>query len=113
MDILELDLTVRAYNCLRRAGITTAEELIKLTKTELKTIKNLGLIALNDIQECLRKQNLHLKTEAVLRIKGLSLTEQEIQELIASFKETTVLRIINKNSKVIWRNPDLFNERRY
>ena len=41
-DIEELDFSVRTYNCLRRAGITTIEQLKQMTIVDLKKIKNLG-----------------------------------------------------------------------
>src|SRR5690606_17259953 len=42
MTIEELDLSVRSYNCLKRAGINTVEELTKKTPEEMMKVRNLG-----------------------------------------------------------------------
>ena len=47
--IEELDFTVRTYNCLRRAGITTVSQLKQMTIEDLKKVKNLGSKSLNEI----------------------------------------------------------------
>ena len=40
--IEDLDLTVRSYNCLKRAGIQSVQELIQYTEEEVLKIRNLG-----------------------------------------------------------------------
>lgn len=47
--IEELDFSVRTYNCLRRAGITTVCQLKQMTIEDLKKVKNLGSKSLNEI----------------------------------------------------------------
>ena len=42
MTIEELDLSVRSYNCLKRAGINTVEELIQKTVEDMMKVRNLG-----------------------------------------------------------------------
>ena len=42
MAIEELDLSVRSYNCLKRAGIDTVEELIRKTEEDMMKVRNLG-----------------------------------------------------------------------
>ena len=42
MTIEEMDLSVRSYNCLKRAGINTVEELIRKTDEEMMKVRNLG-----------------------------------------------------------------------
>lgn len=49
ISIDELKLSVRAYNCLKRAGYKTVEDILKHTTTELLHIRNLGRNALRDI----------------------------------------------------------------
>ena len=44
MTIEELDLSVRSYNCLKRAGINTVEELISKTAEDMMKVRNLGQI---------------------------------------------------------------------
>lgn len=50
-DIEELDFSVRTYNCLRRAGITTVSQLKQMTIVDLKKIKNLGSKSLKEITQ--------------------------------------------------------------
>lgn len=49
--IEDLDLSVRSYNCLRRAGIRTVSELINKTENEVYHIRNLGKKSLKEIKE--------------------------------------------------------------
>jgi len=50
MFIEELDLSVRAYNCLKRVGINTVWELVDKTEHDIKKIRNLGQKALHEIK---------------------------------------------------------------
>ena len=47
--IEELDFSVRTYNCLRRAGITTVSQLKQMTIDDLKKVRNLGSKSLDEI----------------------------------------------------------------
>ena len=58
-----LELTVRSYNCLKRAGIQTVGELIDKTETEMMKIKNLGKKCLKEIMEKLKSLNLSFRSE--------------------------------------------------
>ncbi|NMA66697.1 MAG: DNA-directed RNA polymerase subunit alpha [Clostridiaceae bacterium] len=49
MTIEELDLSVRSYNCLKRAGINTVEELISKTEEEMMKVRNLGRKSLEEV----------------------------------------------------------------
>ena len=51
MDIWELDLSVRAYNCLKRAGIDTVEQLKEKSEDELMRVRNLGRRNVEEIRE--------------------------------------------------------------
>lgn len=55
MPIEELDLSVRAYNCLKRAGIDSVGELKSISGDELRNIRNLGLKGFEEIKEKLSK----------------------------------------------------------
>ena len=44
-----LDLTVRSYNCLRRAGINTVGDLLLLSEDKLRTVRNLGNKSVKEI----------------------------------------------------------------
>ena len=51
LDIEELELSVRSYNCLKRAGIHTAGQLLELSDDELRDIRNLGSKSIEEIRE--------------------------------------------------------------
>jgi len=50
MNIDELELSVRSYNCLKRAGINTVEELTNRSLESMGNIRNLGKKSLDEIQ---------------------------------------------------------------
>ena len=59
--IEELDLSVRSYNCLKRAGIQTILELTDRTEEDMMKVKNLGKKSLKEIKEKLAAYNLSFK----------------------------------------------------
>ena len=59
-QIDELELSVRSYNCLKGANISTIGELLKYDKDSLMKIKNFGKKSLNEIAEKLSVYNLNL-----------------------------------------------------
>ncbi|HPT78732.1 MAG TPA: DNA-directed RNA polymerase subunit alpha [Candidatus Atribacteria bacterium] len=61
MTIEELDLSVRSYNCLKRAGINTVQELTQKTEEEMMKVRNLGKKSLEEVQRKLAALNLSLK----------------------------------------------------
>ncbi len=61
ITIDELELSVRSYNCLKRAGINTVEELTNKTPDEMMKVRNLGKKSLDEVLEKLKELNLHLK----------------------------------------------------
>ena len=62
MMIEDLDLSVRSYNCLKRAGIGTVEELIQKTEEEMMRIRNLGKKSLKEVKDKLHDLDLTFKT---------------------------------------------------
>ncbi len=56
----ELELSVRAYNCLKAANIKTIGELVSKTESEMLKYRNFGKKSLNEIKEVLSKYNLYL-----------------------------------------------------
>jgi DNA-directed RNA polymerase subunit alpha len=62
-DILieELELGVRSYNCLKRAGIQTVGDLISKTESELAAIPNFGKKSIDEVQETLQARGLSLR----------------------------------------------------
>lgn len=61
MTIEELDLSVRSYNCLKRAGINTVDELTQKTETEMMKVRNLGRKSLDEVKARLDALELSLK----------------------------------------------------
>ena len=66
-DVEGLDLTVRAYNCLERAGIGTLGELVKKTPDDLLSIRAMGRTTLRVIQDALADRGLHLGMQDIDR----------------------------------------------
>lgn len=60
MNIDELELSVRSYNCLKRAGINTVQELINKTPEDMMKVRNLGRKSLEEVLAKLKELNLEL-----------------------------------------------------
>ena len=60
MNIDELELSVRSYNCLKRAGINTVEELTNRTPDDMMKVRNLGRKSLEEVLGKLKELGLHL-----------------------------------------------------
>ena len=63
MTIEELDMSVRSFNCLKRAGIDTVEDLINRTEEEMMKVRNLGKKSLEEVILKLQSLGLELKHE--------------------------------------------------
>ena len=63
MPIEEMDLSVRSYNCLKRANINTAEDLTKKTIGDMLKVKNLGQKSIEEIISKLESYGLHLRND--------------------------------------------------
>lgn len=61
MSIDELELSVRSYNCLKRAGINTVEELTNRTSEDMMKVRNLGRKSLEEVFAKLKELGLSLK----------------------------------------------------
>ncbi|CAH1855887.1 DNA-directed RNA polymerase subunit alpha [Convivina intestini] len=61
--IEDLDLSVRSYNCLKRAGINTIVELTDRTEDDMMKVRNLGRKSLDEIQEKLTDMGLGFRKE--------------------------------------------------
>ena len=60
MNIDELELSVRSYNCLKRAGINTVEELCSKTSEDMMKVRNLGRKSLEEVLSKLKELGLSL-----------------------------------------------------
>jgi DNA-directed RNA polymerase subunit alpha len=63
MTIEELDLSVRSYNCLKRAGINTVEELIDRNEDDMMKVRNLGKKSLEEVINKLHELGLSLRKD--------------------------------------------------
>ena len=63
MTIEELDLSVRSFNCLKRANINTVEDLISKTQDEMIKVRNLGRKSLEEVEHKLAMMGLSLADE--------------------------------------------------
>ncbi len=63
MTIEELDLSVRSFNCLKRAGINTVEDLVSRTQEEMIKVRNLGRKSLEEVIQKLAMMGLSLAND--------------------------------------------------
>ena len=63
MTIEDMDLSVRSYHCLKRAGICTVEDLTKKSESDLAKVKNLGKRSLEEVAEKLQSYGLSLRND--------------------------------------------------
>ena len=63
MTIEELDLSVRSYNCLKRAGINTLQELTDKSESDMMRVRNLGRKSLEEVKNKLTDLGLSLRQE--------------------------------------------------
>lgn len=61
MTIEELDLSVRSFNCLKRAGINTVEDLINKSEEDMMKVRNLGKKSLEEVEQKLAALGLSLR----------------------------------------------------
>ena len=61
MTIEELDLSVRAYNCLKRAGINTISELVQRNQEDMMKVRNLGRKSVEEVEQKLEALGLSLR----------------------------------------------------
>ena len=61
MTIEELDLSVRAYNCLKRAGINSVAELVQRNQEDMMKVRNLGKKSLEEVEQKLAGLGLTLR----------------------------------------------------
>ncbi len=61
--IEDLDFSVRAYNCLKRAGVHTLQDLVNKSSDEVMKIRNLGKKSLKEVMDKIKELNLTLKDE--------------------------------------------------
>ena len=63
MTIEELDLSVRSFNCLKRAGINTVEDLINRSQDDMMKVRNLGRKSLEEVIDKLESLGFSLQND--------------------------------------------------
>lgn len=63
MNLDELDLSVRSYNCLKRAGINTVEDLCNKTADDMMRVRNHGRKALEEVIKVMKEKGLKFRGE--------------------------------------------------
>jgi DNA-directed RNA polymerase subunit alpha len=63
MTIEELDLSVRSFNCLKRAGINTVEDLVAKSEGDMMKVRNLGRKSLEEVINKLQTMGLSLRED--------------------------------------------------
>lgn len=63
LPIEDMDLSVRSYNCLKRAGINTVEDLIKKSRSDMLKVKNLGIKSIDEVIAKLESYGLSLRKD--------------------------------------------------
>ena len=63
LPIEEMDLSVRSYNCLKRAGINTVEDLTKKSRADMLKVKNLGIKSIDEVIAKLESYGLSLSKD--------------------------------------------------
>ena len=63
MPIEDMELSVRSYNCLKRANINTVQDLIKKSKSDMLKVRNLGLKSIEEVIQKLESYGLALRAD--------------------------------------------------
>ena len=63
MPIEDLELSVRSYNCLKRAGISTVQDLANKTEADMMKVRNLGKKSLDEVVNKLHSLELNFASE--------------------------------------------------
>ena len=61
--IEELDMSVRSFNCLKRAGINTVDDLINKSEEDMMKVRNLGKKSFDEVKEKLQSLGFELSSE--------------------------------------------------
>lgn len=93
-NIDEMDFSVRAYNCLSRAGLTNMSQIVTLTKEELLNIKNMGINTAEEILEKTAAFEEEIKSQRVNQ-DDVSSEILNIADECADFYDLSVLKMRN------------------
>lgn len=103
MHIDELDLSVRSYNVLSRAGITTTEQIEKMTDDELRAVSRMSEKCVKEIREAVQENGFMAKEYKDALVDTISCLRDYANELEALLKEMdnmTEKEISEKEGKI-------------
>lgn len=108
MKIDELNLSVRSYHCLKRAGIHTVEQLLSMSKEDLMRINGMGINSTTEVMTAMKR----LKMTEGDRIRGM--TNKELAEFIRNEQCEAVLLqrvegipvILDRLSEIVTGTPE-------
>ena len=100
MSIDELELSVRSYNCLKRAGINTVEELTNRTPEDMMKVRNLGRKSLEEVLAKLKE--LGLEKILISCIDGNIGSEKTILKNGGVYESTVCEPDRNRKLKRFW-----------
>ena len=69
MSIEDLELSVRSFNCLKRAGISTVEDLANKSEADMMKVRNLGKKSLDEVTNKLHSLGLDFSRRRVIQIE--------------------------------------------
>lgn len=95
MKIDDMDFSVRTYNCLRRAGIETAEELLTMSDEKLMQVQNLNSKGLAEIRE--KMKSYEIQHAASVIQKAFSDKDSEMYKALTE-SIASVLRELSKET---------------
>ena len=75
MSIEELDLSVRSYNCLKRAGINSVQELADKSEADMMKVRNLGRKSLEEVKYKLEDLGIRIKKRRLIKEVNSWVTE--------------------------------------
>lgn len=87
LTLEELDLSVKAYNGLRNAGVTHVSQLAEVTEAELIRTKNFGRKSLHELKEVLAQAGLRLKSNSQLLGEMNGTQQSDLDAVVAGIKK--------------------------
>ena len=110
LDVLDLGLSIRSYNCLKRAGINYLDDLANMTEEQLRKVRNLGKMSFEEIVAKMQEFGISFKTQEQLekKIIGKQVAVNEGQKKKEiNFEDMTqeqLQRMIDENQRIIENN---------
>lgn len=101
IKIEDIDLSVRAFNCLKRAGINTIGDLRAMTEEELRQVRNLGMKCVDSIIKKLLEYNVTLNTKTESKSQKAEPPEENKKSAMEELDELIGLKNVKEQVKRI------------